>query len=155
MKKALKISAIVILAILLILIVLPFAFKGKIINAIKEETNKNVNATVDLKGLGLNFFASFPNLTLSLNELTIVGKEPFTGDTLAGIEALKITVDLWDILFSGSYSVEKISLIKPDILLKVLKDGKANWDIAMHGDTTIMAEADTTPSDFKLTLKKV
>lgn len=155
MKKALKISAIVILAILLILIVLPFAFKGKIINAIKEETNKNVNAMVDFKGVGLNFFASFPNLTLSLNELTIVGKEPFTGDTLAGIEALKITVDLWDILFSGSYSVEKISLIKPDILLKVLKDGKANWDIAMPGDTTIMAEADTTPSDFKLTLKKV
>jgi len=47
MKKALKITGISFLALLLIIIALPFIFKGKIIELVKTETNNMLNAKVD------------------------------------------------------------------------------------------------------------
>ena len=56
MKKFLKISGITLLAILLALIILPFLFKGKIIEFVKNEINQTLNARVDFDRVGLNFF---------------------------------------------------------------------------------------------------
>ena len=53
MKKALKISAIVIGLLLLVIIVLPFVFKGKIEKAVQSEINKNLNAIVTSAGARL------------------------------------------------------------------------------------------------------
>jgi hypothetical protein len=51
MNKSLKISAIVIGLLLLIILVLPLAFKGKIQKTVQSEINKNLNAVVSFDGV--------------------------------------------------------------------------------------------------------
>lgn len=60
MKKAFKISAIAIGFIVLIIIALPFIFKGKIQKAVQSEINKNLNAVVTFDGVGVSLSGIFP-----------------------------------------------------------------------------------------------
>lgn len=47
MKKGLKITAITLGALLLLMLILPFAFRGKIESIVKTEGNKMLNAQFD------------------------------------------------------------------------------------------------------------
>jgi uncharacterized protein involved in outer membrane biogenesis len=152
MKKFLKITGIVILVIILLMILLPFLFKGKIIEIVKKEANKNLNATLNFEDAGLNFFSSFPDLTLSLDELSIVNKAPFEGDTLVRLKEFSASVDLWSIIGGDQIKVEGISLDEPTIFVYVLKDSTANYNITKPDSA---AETDTSAGgNLAVKLKK-
>lgn len=155
MKKALKITGIILGVILLLLIVLPFAFKGTIVKKVKEETNKNLNAKIDFNDFGLSLFRSFPNFSMSLDGLSVVGVDEFKGDTLASIPQLYITIDLMSVFKGSEYKINKIEANDARILLKGLKNGKVNWDIVKPTDTTKPAETPAEPSKFKMAFQKI
>jgi len=152
MKKVLIIISVFIALIVASLFIIPIFFKNEINAKIKEEANKNLNAKFDFKDFDLSLFSSFPNFEATLNGLTIIGVDDFKNDTLVNIEELNLTIDLMSV-FNGNYSINIIELIKPNINLIVLENGKANWDIAKatETDTTKTQE----PSAFKLELKKL
>lgn len=152
MKKALKISAIVIGLLLLIIIALPFVFKGKIEKTVKSEINKNLNAVVTFDGVGLSLIRHFPDLTVKVKGLIVKGKDDFDTDTLASIPALSLTLDLASVFGGSNYKVKQIGLTSPRLLFKVLKDGKVNWDIMKPSATT---DTVSQPSAFKVYLDKV
>ena len=54
MKKLLKIAGITIAAIIILLMVLPLALKGKVETIIKQEGNKMLNAQFDFESLDLD-----------------------------------------------------------------------------------------------------
>jgi len=153
MKKTLKISGIVLASLLLLALVLPFAFKGRIVSSVKQEANKNLNAVVDFGGFGFTIFRSFPNFTLNMKNVTIIGSGDFKNDTLVNIPSLQVTVDVMSVIKGEQYEVKKIVLNDPAILLHVLKNGKANWDI-MKPAPQNQAEAQP-PASFRLNLEKV
>ena len=68
MKKFLKIFAVVLMLFIAFLIAIPFLFKGKIIEAIKQEANKSLDAKLNFGDVDLTLISSFPNLKLSLQE---------------------------------------------------------------------------------------
>jgi hypothetical protein len=153
MKKTLKISGIILATLLVLALVLPFAFKGKIVSSVKQEANKNLNAVVDFGGFGFTLLRSFPDFTLNMKNVTIVGSGDFKADTLANIPSLQVTVDLMSVIKGEQYEVKKIALDDPRIVLHVLADGRANWDIMKPS-----VEEDTTKevsSVFRLGLQKV
>lgn len=152
MKKTLKISAVVLAALLILLIVTPLLFQSKIREQVQNEINKNVNASVTFSSVRLSLIRHFPAMTLSLNGLYIVGKDDFKQDTLAVIPRLSLTLDLMSVFRGEDYEVQKIILESPRLLLKVLADGKVNWDIAEPSETT---DTVTTSSEFKVRLNKV
>lgn len=153
MKKFFKISAIVIIAIFLLLIILPFAFKGKILTAVQDAANKNLNARVAFTDVNLSFIRNFPHLSVNIDSLKISGVDAFEKDTLASIPDLFISVNLWSIIKGNTYEIRKIAVDKPRVFLKVLKDGTANWDI-MKEDTTAVTDSVSEPSEFKVSLQK-
>lgn len=152
MKKALIISAIVIGLLLLIIIALPFVFKGKIEKTVKSEINKNLNAVVTFDGVGLSLLRHFPDLTVKVIDFSVVGTGDFGKDTLASIPALSLTLDLASVFRGSDYKVKQISLTSPRLLFKVLKNGKVNWDIMKPSAT---ADSVSQPSTFKVYLDKV
>ncbi len=154
MKKTFKITAIVLGIIIILMLILPFAFKGKIIKTIKEEANSSMNAKLDFTDFGMSMFRSFPNFSLSIEKLSIVGVDQFKGDTLASMDKMYVSIDLMSVIKGSGYKIKKIELDNPRILLKRLKDGKANWDIAKPADTTKPKEP-SKPSNFKMTLQKI
>jgi len=149
MKKAIKIAGIVIGVILIIMILIPVLFKGKIKDAVVNTANKKLNAELVVGDFGLNLFSNFPSATLSLNDVSLSGIGDFKGDTLLKAESAKVTINLAS-LFSGNYEISKITLDKAGVYAKILKDGRANWDIMK--DTTSSEESS---SSFKLSLQKV
>ncbi|MCX6230938.1 MAG: hypothetical protein NTZ33_05290 [Bacteroidetes bacterium] len=154
MKKILKITGITLGVIILLLIILPFAFKGTIVKKIKEETNKSLNAKIDFNDFGLSLFRSFPNFSLSLDGLSVVGVDEFKEDTLASVPKLYITIDLMSVFKGSEYKIKKIQADDARILLKGLKSGKVNWDITKK-DTSKVPTTPAEPSTFKMAFQKI
>ena len=73
MKKFLKITAAVIAILLVLLMVLPYAFKGKIETIIKEEGNKMLNATFDFDNLDISLISQFPSASITLEGFWLKG----------------------------------------------------------------------------------
>jgi AsmA-like C-terminal region/AsmA family len=131
--------------------ILPILYKGKIETMVKEEINKSIHAKVDFTSYDLTIFKSFPNLSIELNGLSVVNQEPFAGDTLAGMKQLSLTIDIMSVIGGGQIDIKSVQLKEPRIHLIVLKDGKANWDIAKEDSSK--SEASSEPSKFKVALR--
>lgn len=153
MKRIIKITAIIVGFLLLVMITLPFIFKGKIMTTVKSAANENINARMEFKDLSISLFRNFPNVAVSLDSLSIVGINEFDGDTLIAVPDFSLSINLMSLFKGSAYEVRTIDVNNARIHLKVLADGKANWDIAKE-DTTAVADTAQAPSNFKLSLKR-
>ncbi len=153
MKKGLAIGGIVIAIILVLMISIPFLFKGKIKDAVLQAANKELNAKVAIGDFGLNLFTNFPNATLSLNDASVAGVGDFEGDTLVKAKAASVTIDLFS-LFGDNYKISKINLDNASVYAKALADGRVNWDI-VKVDSTATTTTEESSSPFNLNLKKI
>lgn len=151
MKKALKIAGIVIAALLAIMIIIPFMFKGTIKKAVIATAQKELNAKLDVQDFGLNLFSNFPKATLSLNDMSLSGVGDFEGDTLVKAKSASVAIDLFS-LFGDNYQVNKIIIDDASIHAKLLADGRANWEIMK--DTTTTSESDSS-NPFNVKLEKI
>ncbi|MEI6948911.1 AsmA-like C-terminal region-containing protein [Paraflavisolibacter sp. H34] len=152
MKKVAKILGIIVAVLLLLAFALPLLFKDKILQVVKTEINKNVEARVDFSDLSLSLFRHFPKVSLGLEDLSVVGVGEFRGDTLVSAKTLDATVGLTSLISGNNMKIHGVFLESPRIHALVNKDGKANWDIA-KADTTPTAGSDTA-SAFALDLEK-
>lgn len=153
MKRFFKIIVIIILILLVLIIVLPYAFKGKIMETVKKAANENLNAKVEFADLSVSLIRHFPNVSVSLDSLSIVGVNKFEGDTLVNIPDFMLSMNLMSVLKGDSYEVRTIKIDNARIFLKVLADGTANWEIAKE-DTTQVVDT-TEAAAFKVSLKKL
>ncbi len=155
MKKFLKILAVILILIISSLFIIPIAFKGKIIDAVQEEANNNLNAKLKFADLNLSLISNFPNISAELEDLTIVGVDTFATDTLVGFKTFKATLDLMSVISGDEIKVKELILNKPNVNIKVLENGLANYDIAKEDTTSSETEVDTTSSSsFKINLDK-
>ncbi|GJM62231.1 AsmA-like C-terminal region-containing protein [Persicobacter diffluens] len=138
MKKFLIGLGTLFVLLILALAIAPFLLKGKIESAVNTALDENLNADVyyDSEQFSLSFFKDFPNLTVSMGDFGVVGHAPFEQDTLAQIGEFSLSVNVGSVL-SGSIALNEIILDRPDIRVKVLKDGSANYDIAKSDETAV------------------
>lgn len=153
MKKWIKITVVIVGFLLLLMIILPFIFKGKIVSTIQEQANANLNAKLHFSDVGLDLFRSFPNFSLRLDDFSIEGQGDFKGDTLIKANQIGFTLDLMSVFKGSEIGIRNISLKSPKVFLKVNPDGKANWDITKPAPT-VEPQKPAEPSNFKITLKQ-
>ncbi len=115
MKKTLKITGIVFAVFILLLLIIPFFFKSQITDLIKVEANKNLNATLNFSDVGLNLFSNFPNLSLSMDDLSIVNKAPFEGDTVFSSSNLSLSINLMSVISGDKIKINSFKMINPNI----------------------------------------
>jgi len=159
LKKIGKISAIVFVVIILLMIVTPILFKGKILELVKTEANKSLNATIEFEDVSLSLFRGFPALNVKISKLNLVGIEDFEKDTLIKFNYLSANLNLKSVVFGDQIKVNSIILDKPDIYVKVLKNGDANYDIVKEDSTStdepeVEDDEDEDDSSFSIALKK-
>ncbi len=154
MKKAAKIIGLCLIVFLILLVSLPFLFKGKLIGLVKKEANGMLNAQMDFGESGLNFFSNFPHATISLSDFYIVGTGDFQGDTLVYAKKIEATANIKSFFCNSGYEISKIQIDGAKLHAIVSKDGKMNWDI-MKPEDEKNNEKDSSSSDFKITLKSV
>src|SRR5688572_26046389 len=139
MKKALVIVGLVLAVLLAAAFVLPIVFKDDIFAAIKTEIDKSVNADVNLEAdkFSLSLFTNFPSITASMKDFGVVNREPFAGEVLFAAESFEVEVNLADVLFGDQMRLKGITIVRPIVNVKVLEDGRANYDIAIPSTDTV------------------
>jgi hypothetical protein len=157
MKKwIIRISA-VIAVIFVLLLVLPFMFKGKILSAAQKTASESVTATISFdEDLSLSLIRNFPNLSVGVNNIRVIGQDSFQNDTLFQAKQIRLTLDLAS-LFSETnpINIKKIYAREPRIFVHVLKSGRANYDIVPYDSTAVEAPIDTSAAPMSLNLNNI
>jgi hypothetical protein len=142
MKKALIIVGLVFAVLLAAAFVLPIVFKDDIKAAIDKEIAKSVNADVffDADKFSLTLFRNFPNITAQMRDFGVINRAPFEGEVLFAAESFEVEVNLKELLFGDQLKLKGITIVRPVINVKVLADGRANYDIAIPAEEQEQAE---------------
>jgi hypothetical protein len=151
MKKFFKIFFIVFLLIFAILLVVPFVFKGRILELAKSEINKNLNAKVEFADLRISLIRNFPNLSVTLTDMSVVGVDRFAGDTLVSFKSFRTVVDIKSVFTGDEITVRSVLLDRPRVKAIIAEDGSVNWDIMKETEETGVPEEET---EFKIGLRK-
>jgi hypothetical protein len=145
MGKIIKWIFRIVLAVILLLVLgivsVPLFLKDKIRAGILEEIDKNINAEAYFSSLSFSSLKNFPHLTISLQDVCLVGVDDFKGDTLARAKELSVSLNIKSILKGNKFEINSIRLEDPLIYARILPNGKANYDIMKQTDTS-----DKTPS---------
>ena len=155
MKKFFKVLLIVIAAIIVLMIAVPYLFKGEILKETKSVLNEKVEANVEFTDLNLSLFKRFPNLNVGVEQLSISGKGQFEKDTLVQFESFDVAVDLFSMM-SKNIEVKGVYLIKPKINAVVARDSSVNWDIMPPSEEETEEEVEDTttkPTEYRIQLK--
>ena len=146
MKKGLKITTIVIGVILILMFLLPFAFRGKIEGIVKAEGNKMLNARFDFSSLDISLFRNFPKASVTLNDFWLKGTGAFENDTLVKAGEVTAAINLFSLFGDSGYDVSKVSVTDTWLHAIVLPDGKANWDIMKPDSATFSETSESSES---------
>lgn len=141
MKKYIIIFFVIANLVLGAMLLFPMLFEDDIKKEVSKAAEKYVEATVSFDGFGLSFFGNFPDLTVSLEGLSIIGHNAFEGDTLLTVKNFDVAVDVMS-LMGDNMEIVSVELIEPYVNVKVLKDGTANYDIYKGSKT-----AEETPTE--------
>ena len=145
-KRTLKIVGISLVVLLGAAVAIPYFFKDKILEKVKVEINKSVNAKVDFKDVDISILRHFPRISVKLVDLDVSGVGKFEGVKLLSTEGLDMAMDFWNVWNGGNpYEVKSVYVDKPLLNVVVLSDSSANYDITKPTPAS-------EPSNFKLTL---
>ncbi len=129
MKKIMKIAAISVAVVLVVALFAPMLLRGKIADIVRREANAMLTARLDFEKLDISLLRHFPNASLELKGLTLVGTERFEGDTIVAAERISVVVNLLSLVGDEGFEVKKILLAAPAVHAHKLADGAVNWDV--------------------------
>lgn len=156
MKKTMKIAGIALGVILLLLLVLPFAFQGKIEKIVKEEGNNMLNAQFDFRALDLSLLRNFPQASVTLKDFWLKGTGDFEKDTLVQAGELTATINLFSLFGNSGYDISKIMLENTRLHAIVLEDGRPNWDVMKPSENTdSLADNASESTPIRIKLKRL
>jgi len=158
LKKIILGFLVVILVLIAALVAIPFIFKDEINAKIKEQINKELLADVDYSSYDLSIFKSFPDLYFSLNDLSVIGRDDFAGDTLAHVNEIGIGLELMKIIKGEELLINSILIDEAEILaynmINENGDTIANYDILPETEseenTSSTSLIDINVNDFKI-----
>ncbi len=135
MKKGFIITLLIFGFLIIAMVTIPFLFKSKIAQKIKEEANNSINAKVDFSGIELSLFRSFPQLNIAIKDFAVSGIDEFDQTRLLSVALLSTSVNLSSLWSNDGLTISSVSLLNPAINLLVNKGGKSNWDISKRATT--------------------
>ena len=125
--------AAVLVALLAALILVPWLMRGRIEARVKDAISANLLARVDWRDLDVGLLRSFPNLSLTLKDVSVAGVNRFAGDTLLAVPSFRVVFDLGSVLGSlrgrEALEVRSVTVHRPAVRLLVTEDGSVNWNI--------------------------
>lgn len=154
-KKALKITGVVLLVFVALIVALPLLLEGKIADIIKNKVNNNINATLDFEKASLSLIRSFPNANVQLNNISLVNKAPFEGDTLFASGEIELKMSINELFKTAEEPIiiKSLKIDKAKLHIQVDKSENANYDIAKEdGGTDSSSGEEDTGNNFTLAM---
>ncbi|MBT2162459.1 AsmA family protein [Zobellia barbeyronii] len=145
---------VIVLLIVAVLVAAPFFLESKIGDIIKNNVNNNVNATLDFSKADLSLFSNFPNAEVSLEDVVLLNKAPFEGDTLFASKKVALAMGIGE-LFKGQdepIGIKSLTVDGASVNVTIDKEENASFDIAVPSDEP-SAPADASGDGFNLDLQ--
>lgn len=155
MKKIVRIAVAAVVVILAIALIAPVALRGKIADMVKREANAMLAARLDFEKLDISLLRHFPNASVDLKGLTLVGVDRFEGDTIVAARRISVVVNLMSLFGDGGFEVTKVILASPEVHAHKLADGAVNWDVMKPSDAPAeeTPAVESAPSSFRLSVR--
>ncbi|CAZ96594.1 AsmA family protein [Zobellia galactanivorans] len=153
-KKIVRIVGVLVLLIVAILVAAPFFLESKIGEIIKNNVNNNVNATLDFSKADLSLISNFPNAEVGLEDVVLLNKAPFEGDTLFAAKSVALKMGIGE-LFKGqgeAIGIKSLTLDGAVVNVTIDKEENASFDISLPSDEP-SAPAETSGEGFVLDLQ--
>ena len=146
MRKILLGAGVVLLLLAVALAVAPRLFEDRLRALADRQIARRVRArvTYDPAHIEVSLLRSFPELTVGLRDLRVVGLDSFSRDTLAYLPALRVGLDVLSVVRGGAIDVKSIAADRPDVRLRRLKSGRANWDVFVSDSAAAARGQDTS-----------
>jgi len=151
-KKVLKITGILFLALIIVAIAVPFVFGDTIKDKIKYLANEHVHAKVNFEDVDISLFRSFPKASVIIDDLSLINYAPFEGDTLAYIKKIALDVSMNELFASSSDPINVKRLLVDQALVAIKTDslGNSNLDITKNNTPQEASETDGNSFTFEL-----
>ncbi len=155
MRKVLKWTAVVLAVILVVALTAPLLLRDKITGIVKREANELLLARLDFEKLDISLLRHFPNASLDLKGLTLVGVDRFEGDTIVAAERISVVVNLSSLFGDEGFEVRRIDLAAPLVHGHKLADGAVNWNVMKPSaeEDEPEEEESAAPSTFRLAVR--
>lgn len=150
MKRILKIFVAFIAVVLLLLLSVPYFFKGEIEELIKKEGNKMLNAEFDFGGLDISLIRNFPLASLTIEDFYLKGVGQFENDTLLSAGEVTAAVNVMSLFGDEGFDIRKILLDNVSVTAVVLPDSTVNWDVMKDSGEEDDTEESSSPFRIKL-----
>ncbi len=146
MRKILLGAAGVIVVLLLAAVAAPFLFKDKLRALADKQIAQRVRAQVlyNHADIDVSILHSFPDLTLDIRNLRVIGLDSFSRDTLAYLPAMRVGLDVMTVIKGQEIKINSVELERPDLSLRRLKSGRANWDVVISDSAAAAKGQDTS-----------
>ncbi len=131
-----------------------YQFKDKIIATLVGELNKELNTKVVVEKIDIDFWETFPNVSLEFNKIKMRGS--FLGDDshLLLADKILLSFNLLDVYY-GKYKISKTIIENADIHLVIREDGQNNFTVLNPSDDSVKTNSTVSFNLEEITLKKV
>ncbi len=150
--RILKYIGIVLLLLIIAIVLIPIFFKDQIKELALKEANTMLKADVAVGDFDLTIFSTFPKMRLQFDDVSITGRDQFEGIKLIDAKSIQAKLDFWSVINMEDITVRSVRLIQPNIHVKVMESGEANYDIVKSEEDLKEEKVDTTSSPFKFSL---
>lgn len=133
LKTILKIIGVLIILFLVALFAIPYFFEDQIKAKIAEAINEKVDAKVTFSDVDLSLIKSFPSANVSLDQLVIINKAPFEGDTLISLGEVDLKMSIKELFKGKEEAINIDGITSKNGLINIIfnKNGIGNYDIAI------------------------
>ena len=154
MKKVFKLVVALFVALLLLLVSIPYFFKDEIEALIKEEGNKMLNAEFDFGSLDISLIRNFPKASITIEDFYLKGVGAFDNDTLVAAKEVTAAVDVMSLFGDEGFDITKVLLDGVSLNAIVLPDGAVNWDVMKPTDEVEEEIEESASGSFRIKLQK-
>ena len=146
MRKILLGAIVFVVVLMAAAVAAPFLFKGKLRALADKQIAQRVRAQVqyDPASIDVSVLHSFPDLTLDIQNLRVIGLDSFSRDTLAFLPTVRVGLDIMTVIKGQEIKINSVELERPDLSLRRLKSGRANWDVLISDSAAAAKGQDTS-----------
>jgi len=152
MKKIFKIIGIILLIFVVILGAIPFLLESKIDAIVQAYADENINAKVEFDDVSLSLLSSFPNASVTIDNLSITNNVPFKEETFTTAKSIGLRMSIKELFKNPANEaivITKIAIDETLVTLQKNKAGATNWDIFKSYESS----KSTDSSGFKFSIE--